>query len=64
LSFNEEQLKKDIKELKGIYPHNLMLLIENMVQIEPKKRWSFTLARNYIKKVREEISIGGAIKLF
>ncbi|CAM5999413.1 unnamed protein product [Sphagnum balticum] len=40
LTFDEKQLKTDIRELRGVYPHSLVSLIEQMVEVDPERRLS------------------------
>jgi serine/threonine protein kinase len=63
LAFDQKLVRKDFKELRDIYPHALTDLLERMVEVEPKGRISLGEAKEYIKSIRESISISGAIKL-
>jgi hypothetical protein len=62
-SFDQKLLRKDFKELREVYPSALTNLLERMVTPEPAERISLAEARDYIKGIREEISISGSIRL-
>ena len=61
--FDYSQLQKDLRELNDIYPPTLIELITEMCQPQPESRSSLTEIKDKISKIRDEISMGGSLRM-
>lgn len=65
LQYKKDSVSKDLKMLTSIYNQkHLITLLQKMMEDDPSNRISVQEAQKYINQNRENITMGGSVKMF